>query len=563
MATADQYANWIVQNQDRKGSPEFETVAAAYKEAKGQIATARPQPVQEEAPNPTEGNSFLENARIGLGKSFVDTVEGVKQLVSSGADSLADASASVAQKNPNMEFLGTGMGENVYTDAAARFKQDTSANVSNVQAQIDERARIDEPIMNTGGGMLGNIAGQAVQVAAPASLVGKAGAVTRLANPLSKYAIAGAEGAAFAGAQPVVTGGSRGQNAAIGAAGGVVGQGVAAGVGKIAAPSASVSDDVARLANRAKELEIPVRADQVVNSKPLNVVSSALDYVPFSGSAGAKESQQKAFNKAVSRTIGENTDNLAGALKAAESRLGNEFDNVLKNTSVRADDDFIADLAQVAEDAKIEMKDDQLKVFNKQIENILGKVQQGDVIDASAAYNIKKGLDRIVNGGDSTLAHYAKEIRSALFDALNRSLPDGGEAFAKTRQQYGNMRELEKLIPRGAEVDISPARLANARNIRSKDLGELADISAQFLKGRVGDSGTAQRAGVYGMLGAGTMVDPVSAGIGLTLGRVANTAMGSNRLANYMVNGVPALQNSQVPNRLLPAVGTSLAIGNQ
>jgi len=36
MATADDYAAWIVKNADKKGTPEFDTVAAAYKEAKAQ-----------------------------------------------------------------------------------------------------------------------------------------------------------------------------------------------------------------------------------------------------------------------------------------------------------------------------------------------------------------------------------------------------------------------------------------------------------------------------------------------------------------------------------------------
>ena len=33
MANADAYAKWIVANKDKKGTPDFETVAAAYKEA--------------------------------------------------------------------------------------------------------------------------------------------------------------------------------------------------------------------------------------------------------------------------------------------------------------------------------------------------------------------------------------------------------------------------------------------------------------------------------------------------------------------------------------------------
>lgn len=40
MATADEYAAWIVKNQDKKGTPDFETVAKAYEEAKAQEASS-------------------------------------------------------------------------------------------------------------------------------------------------------------------------------------------------------------------------------------------------------------------------------------------------------------------------------------------------------------------------------------------------------------------------------------------------------------------------------------------------------------------------------------------
>ena len=33
MASATDYANWIVNNEDKKGTPEFNTVAAAYQDA--------------------------------------------------------------------------------------------------------------------------------------------------------------------------------------------------------------------------------------------------------------------------------------------------------------------------------------------------------------------------------------------------------------------------------------------------------------------------------------------------------------------------------------------------
>ena len=36
MATADEYAQWIVENEDKKGTPDFETVTQAYQQAKSE-----------------------------------------------------------------------------------------------------------------------------------------------------------------------------------------------------------------------------------------------------------------------------------------------------------------------------------------------------------------------------------------------------------------------------------------------------------------------------------------------------------------------------------------------
>lgn len=58
MATAEQYAKWIVDNQDKKGTPEFETVAQAYKLAK----TGAPASAPEVAPAMDE--SAAETARL-------------------------------------------------------------------------------------------------------------------------------------------------------------------------------------------------------------------------------------------------------------------------------------------------------------------------------------------------------------------------------------------------------------------------------------------------------------------------------------------------------------------
>ncbi len=44
MATADEYAAWIVKNASKRGTPEFDIVAKAYQQAKGEPAAAPESP---------------------------------------------------------------------------------------------------------------------------------------------------------------------------------------------------------------------------------------------------------------------------------------------------------------------------------------------------------------------------------------------------------------------------------------------------------------------------------------------------------------------------------------
>lgn len=160
MATSEQLAAWIVKNQDKRGTPEFETVAASYK-AKRQGAKPKSAPI---GLDPTADMTGLDKFRSGMGKAFVDVTRGAGQLF--------------------------GMGD---------------------RADIDEARRLDAPLMNTGAGLAGNIAGN---VAAYAPLAAVPGATT-IAGGAALGALTGA-------AQPVGEGDSRLANAAIGGMAGTV-----------------------------------------------------------------------------------------------------------------------------------------------------------------------------------------------------------------------------------------------------------------------------------------------------------------------------------------------------
>jgi hypothetical protein len=309
-----------------------------------------------------------------------------------------------------------------------------------------------------------------------------------------------------------------------------------------------VSAEVVALAKRAKELGINIPADRIVDSKPMNALAASLNYVPMSGRAATENAMSAQLNKALSKTFGQDSSNVTMALRKADDALGGQFDDFLRNNTLRVDDAFLGDLAESMSMATRELGSDGAGVISRQVDEIIAKGSGGQ-IDGQAAYNIKKTLDRI-GKRNSPEAAYAIDLKRKLMDALNRSVgPEEAKAFAKLRQQYGSMLTLEKLAKNGAEGEVSVARIANLKNIRNPELQELADIAAQFVKSRESQHGAMQRA-VVGMGAGGLAGLPALAG-GMAAGRGANMLLNSDLARSAVIGGgSPAVENAL--SKLLP-----------
>lgn len=326
-----------------------------------------------------------------------------------------------------------------------------------------------------------------------------------------------------------------------------------------------VSPEVAGLVQKANNLGIDIPADRVVNSKPLNALAASLEYMPLSGRTATVDKMQSQLNRAVSRTFGQDSDNVTMALRKAQSDLGSKFDTVLQNNTVKVDQTFTQELADHAQRAASELESGQASIILKQLEEIAAKAPNGQ-IDGQAAYNIKKTLDRI-GQRNSPEAWYAGDLKKSLMGALNRSLkPEDAAEFAKVRQQYGTMLDLKKMAQNGADGDISIARLANMKNIGNPDLQDLADISAQFLKSRESPHGAMQRLflGSLGAAGAGTgAVSPLLFGGAMAAGRGANAALNSNALKSLLLRapsqggGLLSI-GAEKANKVLPLLAPQL-----
>lgn len=390
----------------------------------------------------------------------------------------------------------------------------------------------------------------------------RAGAGGGAANLLTRAAGGAISGGASAG---LVNPEYAKTGAVVGGALPVVAQGLgsaARGVGR-AIRGKPVSAEVQQLAERAKELGIDIPADRLVDSKPLNALSSSLNYVPMSGRAATEETMNSQLNKALSRTFGQDSSNVTQALRKAETALGGEFERTLKNNVVKFDKQLLDDVTDVLNRASKELGADSLKPIASQVDELIAKGANGQ-IDGQAAYNIKKTLDRI-GGRQSNEAWHAVELKKVLMAALDRSLGSKeAAAFAKTRQQYGNMLDLEKLAKNGVEGEVSVARLANMKNINNPQMQELADIAAQFVKAREGQHGAAQRiftGGAAASVAGATGGVPGLAALGGAMagGRATNMLLNSNLARNAALGtSNPAVENALA--QALPATYRAMPV---
>jgi len=491
------------------------------------------------------------------GKMSVGAARGFKDIVDTGAELLAKGYDKVAGNSPNLSSLVTGQPTGEY----AKVKAENDAG------KADFTRTYGDSLPAKAGQFAGQVVGTypiGGVIAAPLKAVAPsiAAASPAIGQGLGKLATAIESGGMSVGGAPAktlvqgagnmlarvaggaITGGASagaidpstaGTGALIGGAlplatktAGMIGNGIGRAIsGKPMAP------EVKALADRAGQLGIDIPADRLANSKPLNALASSLEYVPFSGRTATMEKMQDQLNTALSKTFGQNSDNVTAALRKAQGDLGGKFDQVLKSNTVRVDQQFMTDLADAANMASRELGSDGAGIIGKQVDDILAKATTGE-IDGQAAYNIKKTLDRISNRSTPE-AFYARELKKKLMDALNRSLgEEQAAAFATVRKQYGNMLSLENLAQNGAEGNISIARLANMKNINNPELQELADISAQFLKPREGAHGAAQRAvlGTGALLTGGATGTLPAVGAGVALGRGTNSLLNSNIMKN-------------------------------
>lgn len=490
--------------------------------------------------DPTEGMSTFDKVAAGVGKSIADTGRGLGQLI---------------------------------------------GKVS--QQEVDEAASRDKALMDTGAGQVGYVGGQVAQLAAPAGGIAKgmqaANVGTRLLAGGAKGAIAraGAGAAAFGATQPVLTGETRAGNAALSGVAGAAGQGLASGVSGLAQPAkAALSPAVSALAAKAEALGIPVRMDQLSDSRFLKTLASTLERLPFTGAGASRANQQEAFNRAVSRTFGENVPNVTQDVYAgAKRRIGSEFERLSSRNSLAVDNQLLSKLAGLQDEAQRFGTNDSANAVRNALEELLSKADNSGNVPGKAYQALDSKLGKLTKTGDEK-AMYLGQVRDAVRDAMDNSISAADkDAWKTARSQYRNLKTVRDLVAKdGADGNISPAQLAGRINASQAgkesmamggggELGDLARIGRQFVRDPIPDSGTAGRLAALGALGGGGYalgIDPqtvlMTVGGGATGGRALNALLNSQAGRNYMLRGSSSVNKLAQLMQPLPYVAAPLAL---
>jgi len=454
MASAQDYANWIVANKDKQGTPEFDTVARAY-----QIAKAQQPVTQEAAPSPLGSN--MENFAAGAGKAVMDTYRGIKQL---GA---------------RYEDLKTNLGLN--PAGMPLLSPDADA-------AVNEAKRLDAPLMNTKAGLGGNLAGNAATfaLAAPAATTVKGAAV-----------VGGLAGAM----QPVADGESRLVNTGLGAAAGAAGQYGANKIGDYFANRA-VQQAALKAQNAPKDAAVAAAQDAGYVIPPTqanpSLVNRALEGLSgkIQTGQGASVKNQPVTNNLARESLGLapdaplNAETLNGLRKTAGQAY--EAIKTLPNRFV-ADGQFQTDIKAIGNDFSAAATEFPDLLKNDAIETLKTALSKPDMSPASAIeltkklrFDASKNFKAFSDPEKLALADAQYDAAKAIEGMIERNIPDPKllENFRNARQLYAKTYDVQSALNDTTGNVSAPilAKLMDKGSPLTGGLKQAADFSKTFPK---------------------------------------------------------------------------------
>jgi len=563
MAKAEDYAKWIVANADKQGTPDFETVAKAYQEAKALeglqaapagegMPAARVGTNQEVAPVQAESqqgydplktlinapSSLIRNTVGGLYTAVTNplqTAQGLGDIVAGGVYNAMPA--------PIQRGL-TAIEQSKYNPLGNPQALQRAQNVAGAVGQDYAKT------YGTGAGFQQMMEEDPFRIAGDVSmLAGGAGAGLRVANLGPKSAmVANALSQTGNAVNPI--------NLLAKPAAAMISPNVDPNVRALMAEG--VTPTTGQILGGGFK-----RAEEGLSSVPV-----LGDFIKSAQTRAVEGLNRAAINRALTPIGDALPADLKGreAIQYAKDALGDKYDNLLPKLTVQADSTFagqISNLKQIVQNAA--MDPNAKATFNKFLDdNVVNKFQGQNAITGATVKNIQTDLNNTIkrysistDADQILVADALKEVRSNLLDLIRRSNPQSAAELKAIDTGYANFKRVEKAAGLvGSEEGVfSPAQLQSAVRAtdKSKDKGQfatgnalmqdLSETGKTVLGNKLPDSGTPYRA-MLPLLGSGAGAAGYPA---LAAGMLAGPALYSapgQRMAATLLTQRPAGANA-------------------
>ena len=356
---------------------------------------------------------------------------------------------------------------------------------------VARKRETDAPLLRTGAGIAGNIAGQ-IAATAPAGALGVAG---RGATAL-RLARGGAMQGGITGAVlPVAGDESRLKNAAEGAGLGAAIPVGLRGAGRALAQSPGL-DDMARAMRRLQDQGVALtRADTLRSPAAQQVARLGRDSLSGQMARRGGEARRNAsIARAVLRHIGEDADSATPeVLTRARTRIGREFENVYSaDTVVRNSPDLIDTLHGVLKNLPHEKGAAQAVLA--EVKRVSGSFKGGKTTGRTIkelTAHLKRRAESARKGQAMDASDAYEDIIEGLEEAAFKAAgPEAQKRITVARRQWRNLRAIEKAADRDWGGGISPKKLAGylSRNKYTRNSYQRAEKGSLELLARDLDS---------------------------------------------------------------------------
>lgn len=299
----------------------------------------------------------------------------------------------------------------------------------------------------------------------------------------------------------------------------------------------NIDEGLVDVAKSARKYNIPLSMDEITKSRAVKTFQKASQDLPFSGQDAFRKKQLEALQGQLFDTVGVKANKFTPKnMKFAFSKVGNEFNSLVKGKNFEIGGDFIDDLTYRSDEVLSSYGKEAYDTFQREALKVVSDFNKSDTITGEMIDYHRRRLNALSRKAAPNIKDALQELEASVIDGITSKEPAIKNKLSKAKERYKNLLILEPIAAKAKGGDISPSRLLDRANkIYGRSfvkgdagkIGELARIGYELLP-ELGGSDTFSKAALTGGFIGGGFVEPMTAS-GILVGNRALQGINRNQ----------------------------------